>query len=120
MGSSEHCSSDINTMNKLILVSLAILAALAQGGVVKREDVAEFESVGEAAIAEDSISKLDDEDWEDDEDDLEDDDEDDDEDDLEDDDDDDEDDLEDDDDEDDDEDDLEDDDDDDDEDEEEL
>merc|ERR1712142_1053627 len=91
MGSSEHCSSDINTMNKLILVSLAILAALAQGGVVKREDVAEFESVGEAAIAEDSIDKLDDEDWEDDEDedDLEDDDDDDDEDDLEDDDDDD-------------------------------
>merc|ERR1712106_672190 len=83
--SSKLCS--YSNMNKLFLVTLTILAALAQGGVVQREDaVAELSAVGEAEEVEnimedvdDEEDELDDEDWEDDEDedDLEDDDEDD-------------------------------------------
>merc|ERR1739840_20121 len=87
--------SSSSKMNKLFLVALAILAALAQGGVVQREDVAELSAVGEAEVenimedVDDEEDELDDDDWEDDEDedgddedDLEDDDEDDEEDDL--------------------------------------
>merc|ERR1711915_327357 len=97
MGTSPSVVDNIAAaMNKLFLISLAILAALAQGGVVNREDEVAFNK------AEDLLdeAELDDDDWEDeededdlddedddDEDDLEDDDDDEDEDDLEDDDD---------------------------------
>merc|ERR1711915_884054 len=75
----------VATMNKLFLISLAILAALAQGGVVNREDEVAFNKAKDLL----DEAELDDDDWEDeeDEDDLDDDDGEDDEDDLEDDDD---------------------------------
>merc|ERR1711872_803350 len=75
MGSSRrprHSSS----MNKLFIVALAVLAALAQGGVVNREEAAVIEAKGDSDLfwedVGNKLDELDDEDWEDVEDELED------------------------------------------------